>query len=66
MTHEEYIDKTRPATNFLMHVFDTDMVNVATTAKAQADQDTRLLIMLLGVVRGQIEHWIEELKAMEE
>lgn len=66
MTHEEYINKTRQATNFLMQIFGEDVFCTASIVTAQADHNKERLIELLWLVHGRCEDWIEELKAMEE
>lgn len=66
MDHKEYINKTRQATNFLMHVFAENVQFTAGIVTAQADHDTERLLDLLGIIKGRVEDWIEELKKMEE
>lgn len=66
MSHEEYINKTRAVTNFLMHIFSENVECVSTIVLAQAEHNTEKLIKLLELVKRGAEDWIEELKKMEE
>lgn len=63
---EAYLKKTQESVNFLMHVFSEDLNFVATILNAQAKQNTEILITILGIVKGRVEDWIEELKKMED
>lgn len=65
MNESYYIEKTRTIVNFLSHTLSENMEMVAMIQVAQAEQDTDRLIELLGLIKGRVEDWIEELKTMK-
>lgn len=66
MKEKEYLDKTQPMVNFLMHIFSEDVRCVSTIMTAQAEQNTERLIVLLGIVKDKVEGWIDELNTINE
>lgn len=61
----DYIDKTRGAVNFLLHVYDKSVAKQATIVTAQADKDTKTIIAYLNIIAEQIQDWIEELEDID-
>lgn len=66
MENKEYLTKTQPMVNFLMHIFDEDVGMIANIQVAQAEQNTGWLIDLLELVKCRIEDWITDLKTLED
>ena len=61
----EYIEKTKGAVKFLLHVYDKSVAHQATIVNAQADKDTKTIIAYLNIIGEQIQDWIEELEDIE-
>lgn len=59
---EEYINKTREATNFLCVVFNDDIPTVAEIQTAQAEGDTETLLKYLFGIRTYVIKLIDKLK----
>ena len=61
---EEYINKTREATNFLCAVFNDDIPTVADIRTAQAEGDTETLLKYLFDIRRYVIQLIDQLKQL--
>ena len=59
---EDYINKTKEAVNFLIHIYSEDMAEVAAIVSHQAEGDTEALIGRLYVVKLFIEEQIKDLR----
>lgn len=63
---EEYITKTRTATEFLCAVYNDDIPRVAVIRASQAEGDTQYLISELCAVRDFVQGLINGLKELKE
>lgn len=61
---EEYINKTREATNFLFAVFNGEMPIIADIQTAQAEGDTETLLKYLFGIRRYVIQLIDQLKQL--
>ena len=59
---EEYINKTREATNFLCAIYNNDIPTVADIRTAQAEGDTVTLLKYLFDIRAYVIKLIDQLK----
>lgn len=59
---EEYIKKTREATNFLCAIYNNDIPTVADIRTAQAEGDTETLLKYLFDIRAYVIQLIDQLK----
>lgn len=65
MENIEYNQRTNPMVKFLMDVYGEDMNIVANIVTAQAEQNTKILICELKLIKDIVSGWIKELKEID-